>query len=224
MALLATGLLALIALVGLRSGGATLFDGEDSLAEQASILLLLGALALYTLRCLSLGRLPGWAAAWLLIGVAGRELDLDKRIFDDGMLKTAFYVGPAPLWHKAVGLAVVALSLWALLRWVRHGWRPWTRALRAGAGWSWALFVALVLGLGAKSIDGLARKLAPFGIDVPNGLAWSASLFEEGAETVFALLILWTAALVPLFRGPNATDDSEGRNVANRVGSGGPRG
>ncbi|GGL72390.1 hypothetical protein [Wenxinia marina] len=170
---------------------------ETGALERASFAALVATLLLWVAREPSHALGAGWAVTVLLIGLAGRELDLDKAFLADGILKSDLYRGPNPLAHKAIGLVVVAVALWAFVRWVRRGRRAFATGLRTGSAWAWCLAVAIVLGVGSKSIDGADRKLAPLGIELGPEVVKSLSLVEEGAEFVFALLLVWAVALVP---------------------------
>lgn len=83
-----------------------------------------------------------WHVPVLLLLMAMREQDYDKRFLADGILKLRLYTGTAPLADKLIGLAVLALlavCLWRLLRLSLPGWLA---GLRRGQTAPW-----LVLGV-----------------------------------------------------------------------------
>ncbi|MEM1078799.1 MAG: hypothetical protein AAGI09_09760 [Pseudomonadota bacterium] len=132
----------------------------------------------------------GWHVAVLMALLMMRELDFDKRFTEKGVLQLRLYSGDYPLLHKVVGICVLVLILVTLYRFVRHGAAPFLRGLRGGAAWAWWLAAAIVIVVVAKSLDGLARKLEPFGIVVPENVDWLASLIEEGLEWVFPMMVI----------------------------------
>ena len=183
---------ALVACFVLLSGGPTL-HGEDGPIEVASVIAYLGAAA-----CFVLGAPDGLRDLWqipaTLLLAAGRELDLDKSLLSEGMLMSRFYFGDAPLWEKAVGLAVVAFALWTGWRLVRHGTGPALRAIRDGAAWAVLAAGAVLALVVAKTFDGFARKLRPLGVEVSDALNRTLSLVEEwlelGASVALLLAVL----------------------------------
>lgn len=132
----------------------------------------------------------GWHVAVLMALLMARELDFDKRFTEKGVLQLRLYSGDYPLMQKLIGACVIALILVTLYRFVRHGAGPFLRGLRDRLAWSWWLAGAIVLVVIAKSLDGLARKLAPLGINVSSDLDWLASLVEEGLEWVFPMMVI----------------------------------
>ena len=157
-------------------------QAEGGPFEAASAGLLAGAAVLAAAR-----RMP-WAAILLAL-FALRELDYDKRAVSEGILKLRQYTGDAPLWEKALGLAVVALTILTLVQLARR-WGLWRAALSAGRTWAVLLPVAAALVLVAKSIDGLGRKLAGLGLGAPDWVLANAPLLEETLELGFAACLL----------------------------------
>ena len=166
---------------------------ESGLVEVMTALLL-GALALLLLwravRAPQLWHLPVIATLLCL-----RELDLDKAV-EPGLLKSRTYTGDAPLTVKLLGLLVVGLALWSLWRLVRHGWGPFRAAWAEGRAWPGLLVAAVVMVVVAKAVDGLNRKLAPFGVRVPDRVEDFAAKAEEVMELGFAALLVIAAASV----------------------------
>jgi hypothetical protein len=196
-ALLAAGLsLAGILAVFLLIRGAGGLYGEDGPVEIASVLAYAGAAAAVLLSAPAHGAGPFWQVPAVLLLAAGRELDLDKSLLSGGILKSRFYLGDFPLWEKALGLAAVAFALWAIVRLVRRGWPVLRRDVRLGAAWPWLAAGGTAGVLGAKALlDGLDRRLAPLGIEVPEALGGLLSHAEEWIELGGAVAILLSVAL-----------------------------
>ena len=163
---------------------------EGGLVENATaalLALLAVILALRAARAPRFWHLPVIAALLCM-----RELDLDKAA-PYGILKSRTYTGDAPLAFKLFGLAVIALILLCLWCLVRHGWRPFREAWRAGRAWPGLTVAAVAMVVVAKSIDGLNRKLAPFGLSVGEDAAAFSVAAEETMELGFAALLVIAA-------------------------------
>lgn len=141
-----------------------------------------------------------WNLPLLALALTGRELDLDKRLFDPGLLKLRMYTGDAPLVDKLLAGAVLALLIWAGIRTLRQGWRPLRAALRGPAGWGHAVVVGLLLVVVAKSMDGADRKLRPFGVEFDPRTVLTLGHVEEALELGFALCLLLAAWAYPAAR------------------------
>ena len=175
---------------------------ESGLVEVTTALLL-AALALLLLwqavRAPHLWHLPVIAALLCM-----RELDLDKAV-EPGLLKSRTYTGDAPLAVKLLGLLVVGLALWSLWRLVRHGWAPFRAAWAEGRAWPGLLVAAVAMVVVAKAIDGLNRKLEPFGVQVSDRTEAFAVKAEEVMELGFAALLV--VAAVSVLRRPSRSVD-----------------
>lgn len=136
-----------------------------------------------------------WWGPVLLIACALRELEMHRRFTTMSILKSRFYLSDGvPLGEKLAGLLVLcllALGCCRLLWYHRlsfwHGLK--TGSLAAGCVAS-AVFV-LVL---SQSIDGVARKLAPWGVELSDIQVRIWGAFEEIIECAIPLLLM-TATL-----------------------------
>ncbi|WP_199261233.1 hypothetical protein [Paracoccus binzhouensis] len=135
-----------------------------------------------------------WHIPAILLLMALRELDFDKRFTSEGLLQLRLYSGAAPLWEKAVGAAVLLLILLCGWRLLVLNLPPWWRGLRAGSAACWLAGSAGLLLVVSKSLDGLDRKLAVFGIALPPGLGMLAGRFEELLELGMAVLLVQAVA------------------------------
>lgn len=132
-----------------------------------------------------------WQIPVLLTLMAAREMDFDKRFSDDGLLKLRTYTGDAPLMTKLVGAAVIALVLVASYRLLRRNLPFWWARLRSGHADALLILGAFVTGVVAKTLDGLARKLDPLGVAVPQNVDMLASRAEE----VLEMLCYWMVCI-----------------------------
>lgn len=159
---------------------------EDHSIEVVSVLLLaLGVVLWFTLA----GRyaLSEWQIPVLLTLMAARELDADKRFTDAGLLKLRTYTGDAPMMTKLVGGAIILLVLVASYRLLRRNLPFWFARLREGHADALLILGAFLTGVAAKGLDGLARKLEPLGVAVPQNIDLLAGRAEEALE----LLCYW---------------------------------
>ena len=167
---------------------------EGGPIELGSVVLYLVCIALLLPAFAVRGTVTRWYVVVLLVFLAFRELDGDKKLFTLGLLKSRQYTGDAPLSEKLIGivlLVVLALSL-GLLAW-RHG-RAWLEAVLRLRPWAWAVGAGLAFMATSKLVDGAQRKLAPFGIELtPQAERW-AFAYEEVAELGIGLM--FAAALV----------------------------
>lgn len=173
---------------------------ESGPVESASaICLIVGTLAL--LGDMILHRTPRrWHLALLMLACGLRELDWDKAFTDRGILSLGLYTGAAPMAQKIAGALVVTLLIWAGLRLLRVNLKDWLAGLRGRHLWAWLMAMAVMLYVLAKSLDGLGRKLAPWGIELSETVNRAATASEEVMELFAAILILQVVGLSLLRR------------------------
>jgi len=120
-----------------------------------------------------------------------RELDFDKRFTTMGILKSRFYLSAeVPLLEKLIGLIVIGLLLWAVINIVKNHLTSTIgglATLNEGAVGLVMIFALLVV---SKSIDGLANKLKPFGIEMNQQDIFLASSVEEVIELGIPILMI----------------------------------
>ncbi len=145
-----------------------------------------------------------WHIPVILLLMAMREMDFDKRFTSEGVMQLRLYSGDSPLWEKVIGLAVIALILVC-------GWRLMTitlprfwAGLRAGLPASWLAGLAVVLVVVAKTLDGLDRKLAGFGITISPELGTLTGRLEELLELVAYMMLVQALAYFLRCRQINA--------------------
>ncbi|PTR14869.1 hypothetical protein C8J28_11512 [Cereibacter azotoformans] len=171
-----------------------LFFKEGHGVERLTVILFAAAILLWFVKQGLRRGLGGWHVPAALLLMAARELDFDKRLTDQGLLKLRTYTSPGGWEDKLVGALVLLLILVVLVRFLRRNLSDWlSRLPRLEPGALW-VFVGLALVTIAKTIDGLDRKLAPFGIDVPREIGLRAGRIEEVLELAFALCLIQAIA------------------------------
>ena len=120
-----------------------------------------------------------------------RELDFDKRFTTMGILKSRFYMSSeVPLLEKLVGLIVIALLLWAVINIVKNHLTSTLANLSKLNERAVGVLMIFVLLAVSKSIDGLARKLKPLGVETSQQVSFLASSVEEVMELGVPILMI----------------------------------
>lgn len=130
-----------------------------------------------------------WHIPVILLLMTLRELDFDKAFTTSGVLQLRLYSGAAPLWEKLVGAGFMILILWCGLRLAVLNLPRWFRGL-AGDMTSWLVGAAGLLLVVSKSLDGIDRKLAPFGVSFSRDFVVHAGRLEELMEMVMAIVLV----------------------------------
>ena len=125
---------------------------------------------------------PNWPVPTILVSMSLRELDADKAFTSEGLLGTRILLPDTSVWEKMLAVSVWTTLGTALAILVRGRGPRFVRDLRRGAPWAVAAAAGLLLALASKSIDGLARKLAPWGVELSDVASRSAGRLEEGLE------------------------------------------
>lgn len=139
-----------------------------------------------------------WHLPVILLLMALREMDMDKRLTSEGILQLRLYSGPSPLVEKLAGLAIVALILICGWRLLRNTVPRMLAGLRAGRAASWLSLLAGISIVVAKTLDGADRKLAAFGITLDPALGVAFGRVEEALE--LAAMVMLLQALVYFLR------------------------
>ncbi|MEO1408023.1 MAG: hypothetical protein AAFV54_16270 [Pseudomonadota bacterium] len=175
------------------------FTAESGPVETASaVFYILGAMCLAAL-------LPrSWPYFVVMVAFALREFDLDKRGFTEGLLKSKQYVSSeVSLIERLYSILLLGFILTALFLVVRRGFQAFLTGLKGGNGIALSVLFGLFFGATSKLIDGLGRKLEPFGITLSDRSAQAAALYEEVAEFGMALsLFLVCVAVLYASYGP----------------------
>ncbi|MEM8653311.1 MAG: hypothetical protein AAGF36_01085 [Pseudomonadota bacterium] len=138
----------------------------------------------------------------ILMLFAARELDFDKAFTLHGILSTKFYVSEASLTSRIIGGLVVLGILWVAGRLVMRGIKQLRAGVREGKRWPWMVLAAFFITVFVKSIDGLARKLEPYGVTLYDSAIQSGLFIEEGGESLLPLLAI--LAIIDRWSGARA--------------------
>ena len=156
---------------------------EEGIFEMGSALGYLLAAALLLFFMASSGNRRSWPLVGILLAMSGREFDLDKKLFTEGLFKSRQYLGDqVPLAERLAALVIllaILTCLWVAAR--RYG-PGFLRGLRDGVRADWLVATGLMLAVLSKAVDGLNRKLEPLGLRVSDEVARAASRYEEIAE------------------------------------------
>ncbi|MFG6568388.1 hypothetical protein [Sulfitobacter sp. 1A13679] len=155
-----------------------------------------------------------WYLPLVLAVMAARELDLDKSLFTRGLFKARQYTGEGvPLGERLIAALILALIVTAILLMLRRHARPYLTALFRGRAWAGAVLLGIGFTVAYKLIDGIARKLAPLGIEVSADAERTAFVVEEIGELGIPVMFLVAILLWP---GP-APATAHPTNRAHRV-------
>ncbi|HEV7435620.1 MAG TPA: hypothetical protein VGO22_12220, partial [Pseudorhizobium sp.] len=154
---------------------------------------------------------PGetWRCSWELPAImflmAGREFDLDKKLTSVGILKSNLYLTDmAPVTERILGLVALAAVATVAVRIIKLHAKPFINGLLALKLWAWAVAFGAGFAVVSKSIDGIGRKLAPFGITVDGQTEAMMVVAEELLE--FGVPVMFLVAVVASFRRNRPTD------------------
>ena len=155
-----------------------------------------------------------WYLPLVLAVMAARELDLDKILFTRGLFKARQYTGEGvPLGERLIAGLVLALIVTAILLMLWRHARPYLTALFRGRAWAGAVLLGIGFTVAYKLLDGIARKLAPLGIEVSADAERTAFVVEEIGELGIPVMFL---AAILLWPGPSLTT-AHPTNRAHRV-------
>ncbi len=141
-----------------------------------------------------------WYLPLVLAVMAARELDLDKSLFTRGLFKARQYTGDdVPLGERLVAALILAIIICAILLMLWRHVRPFLAALFQGRAWAGAVLLGIGFTVLYKLLDGIARKLAPLGIEISADAERTAFVVEEigelGIPVMFlAAILLWPGA------------------------------
>ena len=139
-----------------------------------------------------------WYLPLVLAVMAARELDLDKSLFTRGLFKARQYTGEGvPLGERLIAALILALIVTAILLMLRRHARPYLTALFRGRAWAGAVLLGIGFTVAYKLLDGIARKLAPLGIEVSADAERTAFVVEEIGELGIPVMFLVAILLWP---------------------------
>lgn len=177
-----------LGLLSVEDGRQSALLQEGGMLETITALTYLVAIALLV---------PSWFNVWpfivLLLAFCMREFDLDKMLFTEGLFKSRQYIGGGAsvverLLSGALLLGLIATGILATVRSIRGLARRDARF----CGVAICMGLGVVLAVTSKMADGLGRKLAPFGVELPGWGHLLALTYEEVAE--FGMAFSFTIA------------------------------
>jgi hypothetical protein len=146
------------------------------------------------------------ALSVVFLAFGAREMDWHKVWSGTSVLRVSYYGGPAPLQHKLIALAVLAVFVLALGRLLLRHARPTWQALRRGdaVAVSVAVFIATIVL--AKGLDRSYSILTEdFGWHLSVAVQAAVNALEECLElalTLIAAIALWQNRQHPPGRMP----------------------
>lgn len=186
-------LLLLIISLFLEENNRDIFLKEGGVVESVSALgyLLCAAFIVYKGKLIYLKRY--YYLFLLIIFFMLRELDFDKRFTTMGILKSKFFISNDVPWvEKIVGAMVIALLLFIVFSILYRHSKDFYYGLKKHSVISFgALIVAILLGV-SKSLDGTARKLNQFGVEIGEKTSMHVSALEEILELGIPIILLLT--------------------------------
>ena len=188
------------AILGIWFTGMRSVETEAGLVEIMSSLTLFVAVVVFALASGpdTLGRY--WFGTVILVFLCARELDVDKRLFEHGLLSLKHYTGAAPLWQKGIGALIAAGLIAALVMLGRRGLPRLVAGLRDRRTWAVLIAVALGLVVVGKGLDGFERKFPGLVQMLPAGTVQHALFWEEVFELAAALCLLLAVPRLPVGR------------------------
>lgn len=136
-----------------------------------------------------------WQVAAVMLLMMGRELDLDKRLTSVGMLKSNLYLtNIAQPVERIFGVLVLVCVATVAIRLIVRNGPELLSGFRRRAVWAWSILAAIGLAVVSKSIDGLDRKLAPFGISFSDQTVFLLGVIEDVLE--FGIPVMFLVATI----------------------------
>lgn len=176
-------------------------ETRSFLFNEGSIIEALSAISYFVaagLLLLQIGlRMPArWSALWIVLCFGMRELDFDKRFTSMGLLKSRIYsASDVPVYEKLLAALLMASLVAALFFLIKNYFVPFIKGVLRGDGMALSMFFCGGALFVSKSLDGIARKLKPFGVETTDGVKQFAECLEESLELAAAFLLLFVVLL-----------------------------
>lgn len=135
-----------------------------------------------------------WSIVVLLMALALRELDFDKKFTTEGILKSEFlFSADVPMIEKILGGLVLIILIVALIHLIKTQAKPYWHAVWSFKSYAWALGFGFGLMVLAKSVDGIGRKLDTFQLSLTDYsdqlIQRCEEIYELGIPLAFMLSI-----------------------------------
>lgn len=145
-----------------------------------------------------------WHLPVILLLMALREFDMDKRLTSEGLLQLRLYTSSSPWPEKLAGILLVLLILICAWRLATHTMPLFWRGLHDNIAVSLLSLGAAIAIISAKTVDGLDRKLAPYGVNFDPGFINTVGKFEEILELIASIMLVMAVT----YYGRRATQTS----------------
>ncbi|WP_051222219.1 hypothetical protein [Neptunomonas japonica] len=131
----------------------------------------------------------------LIIMFGLRELDFDKRFTTMGILKSKFlFSSQVPMLEKAIGFFIILILLYTVYRILKTHLRSFLLNLKEFSTITIGTLFSIAFLVVSKSIDGLGRKLKPFGIELSELQKTHIEALEEILELGIPIMLILTFA------------------------------
>lgn len=122
-----------------------------------------------------------------------RELDFNAKFTTMGIFKTRFYISNSVLLvEKIVGAMVILLLLYLIFKMVHRHSREFLLGLKNYSVVSIGIFMAIVLIVVSKSLDGLCRKFKEFDVEISKQINMHLTALEEILELGLPIILILT--------------------------------
>ncbi len=129
----------------------------------------------------------------LIIFFMLRELDFHAKFTTMGIFKTRFYISDSVLLvEKIVGVMVILLLLYFIFKMVHRHSREFLLGLKNYSVVSIGIFMAIVLIVVSKSLDGLCRKFKEFDVEISKQINMHLTALEEILELGLPIILILT--------------------------------
>lgn len=164
------------------------------LHESGAVEILSAMLWLFAAAYIVLGQVPdtrfaGWLAGLFTLFFL-RELDFHDWWFEPGLLHVQLLTGSAPLWQKVVSAVTMLAIIATIVAVLWLGLRRFVKAVRDFDLSAWLVLIAMGCAAISSQLDGLGRKLEPYGVDITTATQDAAIVVEETLEIAFPMLII----------------------------------
>lgn len=136
-----------------------------------------------------------WLVAAVHILFCLRELDVEKWDFEPGLLETAIFSAPVPIWQKVISALAMTCVLYIVGATAVKGAGPLWRGLRASDGWALAVCTAVLCVTLSVLIDHPAKKAEWLGLSLSDAGVVALVTMEEVVEWLMAMLLALASCL-----------------------------
>ncbi len=133
----------------------------------------------------------GWSLSVALLCLCFRELDFHKQFTTMSIFKSRFLTSSkVPTDERVVGILIIVALLALVFLILKTYLKPFVAQLRRRDPCALSILFAGMALVVSKSLDGVARKLEPFGIETTEGVKDFCQVLEESLETAAPFLLV----------------------------------